>query len=109
MAKNIVLLHGWGAETKKLEPLGRELKKLGWSVYIPKLIGFEKPAPVFVWGIKEYSDYVKDEASAEFGEYKYYLFSRPGILFLYLSIFSLHCFHLCKIGNNKAQISFPLF
>ncbi len=72
--KNIVLLHGWGAETKKLDPLGKELEKLGWSVLLPKLVGFEKPAPKEVWGIRQYSDYVYEEAKKEFGKDKFCVF-----------------------------------
>lgn len=74
MGKNIILLHGWGAETKKLAPLGKELQKLGWKVYIPELPGFEKPAPDTVWGIKEYSEYIKDGAKKIFNKNKYFVF-----------------------------------
>ena len=72
--KNIILLHGWGADTKKLIPLKIELEKLGWKVLIPKLAGFGKPAPSAVWGIKEYSDYVYDEAKKYFGKERFYVF-----------------------------------
>lgn len=72
--KNIVLIHGWGAETSKLEPLKKELSKLGWNVYIPKLLGFEKPAPKEVWGITEYSKYIYDEAQEKFNKSKFYVF-----------------------------------
>ncbi len=72
--KNIVLLHGWGADTKKLLPLKRELEKFGWTVMLPKLAGFESPAPKEVWGIKEYSEYVVDEAKKIFGDSKYFIF-----------------------------------
>jgi len=74
MGKNIVLLHGWGAETKKLIPLKKELKKLGWSVFLPKLPGFELPSPETVWGIQEYSDYIKKEAAGVFKKEKYFVF-----------------------------------
>src|SRR3990170_7476919 len=72
--KRIVLLHGWGAETKKLEPLKQELEKLGWQVLLPKLAGFEKPAPKKIWGIKEYSDYVYEGVRKKFGDNKFYVF-----------------------------------
>ena len=72
--KRIVLLHGWGAETKKLEHLKKELEKLGWQVLLPKLAGFEKPAPKDVWGIKEFSDYVYEEIRRNFGNSTYYVF-----------------------------------
>lgn len=74
MSKNIILLHGWGAETKKLLPLKTGLENLGWCVFLPKMIGFEKPAPETVWGIKEYSDYIEDEASKKFKNNKYFVF-----------------------------------
>lgn len=72
--KRVVLLHGWGAETKKLEPLKQELEKLGWIVYLPKLAGFEAPPPQDVWGIKDYSDYVYEEAKKTFGENNFFVF-----------------------------------
>lgn len=74
MNKNIVLLHGWGAETKKLEPLKKELEKLGWVVFLPKLAGFEKPAPQNIWGIKEYSHYIYEEVSSVFGNNNFFVF-----------------------------------
>lgn len=74
MRKNIVLLHGWGAETKKLKPLAKELEKLGWKVLLPKLVGFEKPAPNTIWGIKEYSDYIYEEVKRNFGKSQIFVF-----------------------------------
>ena len=74
MQKNIVLLHGWGAETKKLEPLKEELETLGWDVFLPKIPGFENPPPDKVWGIEEYSDYVYKEIKTRFLNQKFFLF-----------------------------------
>lgn len=74
MKKNIVLLHGWGAETTRLAPLQKELEKLGWKVYLPELPGFEKPAPKNVWGIGEYSRYIVNEANKKFKNEKYFVF-----------------------------------
>ncbi|OGM28796.1 hypothetical protein A2962_04930 [Candidatus Woesebacteria bacterium RIFCSPLOWO2_01_FULL_39_61] len=74
MRKNIVLLHGWGAETKKLKPLKDELEKRGWSVLLPKLAGFENPPPDKVWGIKEYSEYVYSEARNAFKNENFFVF-----------------------------------
>ncbi len=74
MDKNIVLLHGWGAETRKLEPLKKELERLGWKVSLPKLAGFDNPPPKEVWGVREYSDYVYEQASNEFGKNKFFVF-----------------------------------
>ncbi len=72
--KRVVLIHGWGAETGKLEPLRKELEQLGWQVFLPKLAGFEEPAPPNVWGIKEYSEYVNEEAVGFFGKNRYFVF-----------------------------------
>ena len=72
--KNIVLLHGWGAETKKLEPLKKSLNKLGWKAFLPKLAGFENPAPKNIWGIKEYSEQVYVEAKKYFGKDRFFVF-----------------------------------
>ena len=72
--KNIVLLHGWGAATYNLEPLKSEFEKLGWQVLLPQLAGFENPAPKEVWGIKEYSNYVREEAVNVFGKDKFFVF-----------------------------------
>ena len=59
--KRIVLLHGWGASTNKLDPLGKELHRLGWKVSIPKLPGFDISPPKKPWGIGEYAEYVIKE------------------------------------------------
>ena len=72
--KRIVLLHGWGASTQKLEPLKRELEKLGWQVILPKLAGFESSAPKEVWGVKEYSNFVREEAVKVFGKKGFFVF-----------------------------------
>ena len=72
--KNIILLHGWGAETKKFKPLKRQLEKLGWKVLLPELAGFGKPAPREVWGIQDYSEYVFDEAKELFNKSNFFVF-----------------------------------
>jgi len=72
--KNIVLLHGWGAETKKLEPLKKSLEMFGWNVFLPKLPGFENPSPKNIWGLKEYSDYVYEEAKNYFRKENFFVF-----------------------------------
>lgn len=72
--KNIVLLHGWGATASKLEPLSLSLKKLGWSVVVLKLPGFELSPPKEVWGVGEYADYVNKEAAKHFKNKKYFVF-----------------------------------
>ncbi len=72
--RNIVLLHGWGASTKKLEPLANQLEKLGWKVFLPKLPGFDMPSPEVVWGLEDYSDFIADRSNDFFKGKKYFIF-----------------------------------
>ncbi|QQS38565.1 alpha/beta hydrolase [Candidatus Woesebacteria bacterium] len=72
-SKNIILLHGWGASSKKLKPLEKELVHLGWKVVIPKLAGFEKPV-TSVWDLDRYSTYVTKIAVKHFDNDKYIVF-----------------------------------
>ncbi len=69
-----MLIHGWGASKNKLYPLKKELEKLGWKVFLPKLPGFEKPAPVKVWGIEDYSDYLYEKARKYFRDENFLVF-----------------------------------
>lgn len=72
--KNIVLLHGWGANVKKLEPLAGELKRLGWNVLIPELPGFDAPEPKDIWTLEEYSEYVSSWSEKAFKKKPYFVF-----------------------------------
>lgn len=72
--KNIVLIHGWGASTNKLKPLKKELAKLNWNVYIPKLPGFELKEPISLWGSDEYSDYIYKKSNNHFHSSNYVIF-----------------------------------
>jgi len=72
--KRIALLHGWGASVEKLTPLSKELKKLGWKVFIPKLPGFDCPPPKQAWGTKGYAQYVLNKSQKIFGKEKFFLF-----------------------------------
>jgi len=74
VTKNIILLHGWGAESKKLYPLKNNLEKFGWQVLVPKLPGFEAPPPKSIWGLKDYSDYVLKKARKKFGKKRFFVF-----------------------------------
>ena len=38
----LVILHGWNLSAAKFTPLSRELKKLGYRIYVPDLPGFGK-------------------------------------------------------------------
>lgn len=68
--KNIVLLHGWGANVKKLKPLSKELERLGWVVQLIKLPGFDLPAPNSDWNLVDYANFVSEKIKFP----KYYLF-----------------------------------
>jgi pimeloyl-ACP methyl ester carboxylesterase len=74
LVKNIVLLHGWAASCKKLEPLARELEKLGWKVYLPKLPGFDAKDPDFAWGVGQYAHYVLTKSKEFFKGQAYFIF-----------------------------------
>jgi len=67
--RNIVLIHGWGASVAKLKPLGDELDKLGWKVYIPKLPGFDLDAPSKPWRVEDYSNYIYKNLPKNFKRY----------------------------------------
>lgn len=68
MQKQIVLLHGWGATSSKLEPLEASLNKLGWKTQNIKLPGFELPVPNIAWNLDDYVNYVLGEIKFK-GEY----------------------------------------
>lgn len=72
--KNIVLVHGWGANTEKLKPLSEELKSLGWRIFLIKIPGFDVPAPDSVWGVKEYSNYLYKNSLDFFKNQPFYVF-----------------------------------
>jgi pimeloyl-ACP methyl ester carboxylesterase len=72
--KNIVLLHGWGANTKKLGSLKEKLQDLDWKVFVPKLPGFDIKPPKDLWGVNEYANYVREESKRFFHKEKYFVF-----------------------------------
>lgn len=72
--KNILILHGWGAETKKLIPLATDLKKRGWNVFLPKIPGFEADPPPYPWSLDEYADCFADWAEKKFKGEEYFVF-----------------------------------
>lgn len=72
--KNIVLLHGWGANTKKLAPLANSLKKLNWKVLVCELPGFDAPEPDSIWNVDDYTRFVVRRAFSIFGKEKYFVF-----------------------------------
>lgn len=72
--KNIVLLHGWGANVEKLGPLAQELRKLDWKVYIPRIPGFDTSPPKNVWGLMEYSKFILKSSYEVFKREKFFVF-----------------------------------
>lgn len=72
--KRIVLMHGWGASTEKLIPFTKELKGLGWRVFLPKLPGFDKSPPKKVWGVGDYAEYVLSQTKRKFGSKGFFVF-----------------------------------
>ena len=72
--KNICLVHGWGANTQKLEPLKEELEDLGWNVFLPKLPFFELPEPQNPWGLKDFTKFIDSSARKFFQNEPYTLF-----------------------------------
>lgn len=74
MLKNIVLLHGWGAQTDKLATLKKELEKKKWNVLLPEIPGFGAKAPEKAWNLGNYSDFVSNQADKYFKNNKYFVF-----------------------------------
>ena len=72
--KNIVLLHGWGANSKKLESLAQNLRVKKWKVLVPQLPGFNAPEPDSEWSLNEYAKFVSDFAKKAFGSENYFVF-----------------------------------
>ena len=74
MEKNIVLLHGWGANKTKLEPLANVLRKKKWKVLVPELPGFGVPDPSEVWNLENYAHFVSEKAKVFFNSERYVVF-----------------------------------
>ncbi|MBN2479801.1 MAG: alpha/beta hydrolase [Parachlamydiales bacterium] len=74
MVKNIVIVHGWGATTKKLQPLERELKNTGWNTLLLKLPGFDLPSPDHEWYLDDYIIFIVGKAKENFKKKKFFLF-----------------------------------
>ena len=72
--KNICLLHGWGANVQKLTPLKKELEKLGWKVFLPKLPFFDLPEPAAPWVLADFAAFVNKETQKFFKDEPYSLF-----------------------------------
>ncbi len=55
----LLMLHGWGAHSGLVWPLGERLVTLGYRVYIPDMPGFgQTPPPPTAWGVQDYARYV---------------------------------------------------
>lgn len=61
MEKRIVLLHGWGGSSEKLEPLVEELKTKGWKTINLSFPGLTLPAPKEIWGVLDYANYIEEQ------------------------------------------------
>lgn len=58
-AQTILMLHGWGANIKLMQPLGERLNALGYAVYILDLPGFGASAPPpSAWTVPDYAKFV---------------------------------------------------
>lgn len=57
----VLMLHGWGASLRLMQPLGERLAALGYSVYIPDLPGFgDSQPPPSAWGALDYAKFAVD-------------------------------------------------
>jgi len=74
LRKNICLVHGWGANTQKLEPLKEELANLGWNVFLPKLPFFDLPEPQNPWRLIDFIKFIDNGAKKIFQNEPYTLF-----------------------------------
>lgn len=72
--RRIVIIHGWGANTTKLAPLARQLRKSGWVVFLPKLPGFDASPPSHDWGVGEYAQRVLEKTGKRFLGKKFFVF-----------------------------------
>lgn len=102
-SKNIILLHGWGASTSKLEPLANELRKKKWNVFVPEIPGFDADPPPQGWFVDDYVNYIADKANKKWNGKAYYVFGhsnggRIGIK-LALKSSSLKGLILCATGG----------
>lgn len=58
-AQTILMLHGWGANIKLMQPLGERMNTLGYAVYILDLPGFgESAPPPAAWTVPDYAKFV---------------------------------------------------
>lgn len=74
IAKNIVILHGWMADRKKLSPLNTLLKRNNWNVLFPVLDGFQDKRLTKAFKLDDYAALVKDECTKAFKNQKYVVF-----------------------------------
>lgn len=72
--KNIMLVHGWGANAAKLEPLADALRALGWRAYSLPLPGFDLAPPSEAWDLHAYVRYVLQQAAQEFADQRFFYF-----------------------------------
>lgn len=102
--KNIILLHGWGASCKKLEPLAGNLRTNRWSVMNLRLPGFDLAQPKISWEVSDYAKYVINQASKRFAKQKYFIFGhsfggRIAIMMASMQTSNLEGIVLCATGG----------
>lgn len=58
--QNIVILHGWGADSTRFSKIKELLEQKGYGVWVPDLPGFgTAPPPPVPWTNDDYADWVK--------------------------------------------------
>lgn len=73
--KNILIIHGWGADKSKFKLLGQKLAFLGWHVVALDLPGFgQTPPPERIFNITDYANLVGEFAQELFDNKSYILF-----------------------------------
>lgn len=56
----VLALHGWGADSALMYPVGERLAPLGYRVFMPDLPGFGQSAlPPTTWGVGDYAAFVQ--------------------------------------------------
>lgn len=74
ISNNIVLLHGWGASSAKLNDLANELTLRKYNVFTPELPGFDIDASKDVWDLGYYADYAIKKSNNFFNGNDYLVF-----------------------------------
>lgn len=109
--KNIILLHGWGVSSEKLETLARNFGAMRWNIINLRLPGFDLAQPKRSWSVVDYAKYVINQASKEFLRQKYFIFGhsfggRIAIMMASMQTSNLEGIILCATGGlSKGNLS----